>query len=119
MRGLSLLREDYGSIYINIADPISLHDYCQQHGISRIPRGLAPRSASLLILTLVLSLSLYRSHRHEIALTPSERGMITDLGYTLIDLLEKNSVIFPSSLLASLLLHHHHYRTELCKGDVR
>lgn len=46
MRALSLLKEDYGSIYVNIANPLSLHDFCQQQGISRIPHGLAPRLAA-------------------------------------------------------------------------
>ena len=42
--------------------------------------------------------------RHEMSLSVAERRMITDLGYTLVDQLDRNMVIFPSSLLSALLL---------------
>lgn len=64
-------------------------------------------------------LSLFSSHfnRHEIVLSQKEWDMIKSLGYTLVDLLDKNVVIFPSSLLASLLLYHHYNYNDTNKGD--
>lgn len=64
MRALSLLKEDYGSIYVNIANPLSLHDFCQQQGISRIPHGLAPRLAACHSFKSYISLTLAANHHH-------------------------------------------------------
>ena len=51
MQGLlaarSILSTNYGSIYIHIGAPVSLHDYCEQSGVSRIPHSVVPRWVEL------------------------------------------------------------------------
>lgn len=45
MKARSLLTTHYGSIFVEIGSPISLHEVCQQWAISRVPHGIQPRSA--------------------------------------------------------------------------
>ena len=51
MQGLfsarSILSTNYGSIFIHIGAPVSLHDYCEQSGVSRIPHSVVPRLVEL------------------------------------------------------------------------
>ena len=42
-RARSILSENYGSIFVHIGKPISLHGVCQQLGVSRIPHSLLPK----------------------------------------------------------------------------
>ena len=39
----SILSERYGSIFLHLHTPLSLHAVCQSHGISRIPHSLYPK----------------------------------------------------------------------------
>lgn len=43
----SILSTNYGSIFIHIGGPVSLHDYCEQSGVSRIPHSVVPRWVEL------------------------------------------------------------------------
>lgn len=42
-RAHSILSENYGSIFVHIGKPISLHEVCQQQEINRIPHSLLPK----------------------------------------------------------------------------
>ena len=44
MKALSMIREDYGSIFVEFCQPVSLHDFCTSRGVSRVPHTVFPKS---------------------------------------------------------------------------
>ena len=46
MKALSMISEDYGSIFVEFCQPISLHDFCTSRGVSRIPHTSYPKSVN-------------------------------------------------------------------------
>ena len=42
-KAYSLLSEDYGSIHVTIGEAISVHSFCVDQGVSRVPHSLQPR----------------------------------------------------------------------------
>ena len=43
MKALSIISEDYGSIFADIGQPISLHEFCMARGVSRMPHTAYPK----------------------------------------------------------------------------
>ena len=49
MKALSIIAEDYGSIFAEIGKPMSLHDFCMSRGVSRIPHTIYPKLANTVL----------------------------------------------------------------------
>ncbi|XP_071963350.1 dihydroxyacetone phosphate acyltransferase-like [Antedon mediterranea] len=83
IKARSIFEDDYGSIYINFGEPISIRRLCEGH-VDRAAYSLAPRFL--------------------FSLTKSDQRFIFELAYTVLLEQQKTLVISPWVLIASLLL---------------
>ena len=73
-----MLSEDYGAIYVNIGKPISVHNLCQECGISRIHHSLIPKSVSFCLLVFVLLETTVTKLIHIIVLLYKNKRALTE-----------------------------------------
>ena len=50
MKALSVISEDYGSVFVEFGQPLSLHDFCVSRGVSRIPHTIFPKLVTYTVL---------------------------------------------------------------------
>ena len=43
MRALSIITGDYGSVFAEFGQPMSLHEFCMSRGVSRMPHTIYPK----------------------------------------------------------------------------
>jgi glycerone phosphate O-acyltransferase len=86
MKALSIIAEDYGSIFAEIGKPMSLHDFCMSRGVSRIPHTIYPKDKSVIL--------------------PRERQVILELSHVILDHTHHGMWVFPTAMTAALLLQH-------------
>ncbi|CAI8011661.1 Dihydroxyacetone phosphate acyltransferase [Geodia barretti] len=86
MKALSMIREDYGSIFVEFCQPVSLHDFCTSRGVSRVPHTVFPKDKSLIL--------------------PQERQVILELSHVILDHTHHGMHVYPTAMTAALLLQH-------------
>ncbi|XP_033104031.1 dihydroxyacetone phosphate acyltransferase-like [Anneissia japonica] len=83
IKARSIFEDDYGSIYINFGDPISIRTLCEGH-VERAAYSLSPRFL--------------------FSLTKPDQQFIFELAYTVLLEQQKSLVVSPWVLIASLLI---------------
>ena len=104
MKALSVISEDYGSVFVEFCRPISLHEFCSSRGVSRIPHTVSPKSAHTArspSLNVVVGFS-----RDKSVVLPEERQVILELSHWILDHTHHGMHIYPTAMTAALLLQH-------------
>jgi hypothetical protein len=94
MKALSMIHEDYGSIFVEFCQPVSLHDFCTSRGVSRVPHTVFPKDKSVIL--------------------PQERQVILELSHVILDHTHHGMHIYPTAMTAALLLQ---YGSGLGRGE--
>jgi glycerol-3-phosphate O-acyltransferase len=105
-RARSILSENYGSTFVHIGKPVSLHGVCQQFGVSRIPHSLLPKQVHTSGVCMQ-STSIYTAvvcFRERSGLLPDNWIVVEALGDIVVENIHCGMKVFPTSLVATALL---------------